>query len=573
MGDTYGPPNPADDPAMQPDPAAVTSNAQPPEVAAIAQGGQPAAPQPAQAQPSSNPMTQAMVSGANDATAQTPDQKTHGWRAVLQGALSGLENHLKGAGEGFVTHGALGAVAGAVNPNFAKGQYDTAIGMQKAELAKAQKIPQFMDAQAASMYADAHLRDAQRANMDRDYQLEVDKLGLDQFKSLIQAGFYPTAVTGNSQESVVAGMNSIAEANGGKLPGQILVHLGDGFAAFNPADVSSSQYGMQMFNKYAKVAGMPQAQSIIALKKVPPKVMQSAMSLFDPPATAGGQQNDTIERYQNYLNAAKRLPDSDPDKAELVRELPKTIERLQNSHANTVKENKDLASARAQTNADQRVIPVAVPDGKGGVTQTYQRAKNAVGMTPSSEADKNLPKFGQLQDIMQGSQNLRQDVQNAKPFSTQDVAQVSAAIRSGDLGTVRATLDSVNRAAMDPATKQVFVDLLQMHERALSIRGAAGQGNSSSDKQRDAVFALLPQAQDLPDKQLFLKKLDRFDQQVQIFHKNVPKVAGVDTSLTPPAEQNPAPAAGGDAQFSKISASGKYGWNGSHWVERTQKGN
>src|SRR5207302_7623513 len=44
---------------------------------------------------------------------------THGWRAVLRGALSGLENHLKGAGEGLITGGIPGAVVGAASPGLA----------------------------------------------------------------------------------------------------------------------------------------------------------------------------------------------------------------------------------------------------------------------------------------------------------------------------------------------------------------------------------------------------------------------------------------------------------------------
>src|SRR5437660_8757241 len=44
------------------------------------------------------------------------DPNTHGWRAVLKGALQGLESHLKGAGEGLVAGGVGGAIVGAVNP-------------------------------------------------------------------------------------------------------------------------------------------------------------------------------------------------------------------------------------------------------------------------------------------------------------------------------------------------------------------------------------------------------------------------------------------------------------------------
>jgi hypothetical protein len=44
---------------------------------------------------------------------------THGWRAVLKGALGALENHLRGAGEGLITGGIPGALIGAASPGMA----------------------------------------------------------------------------------------------------------------------------------------------------------------------------------------------------------------------------------------------------------------------------------------------------------------------------------------------------------------------------------------------------------------------------------------------------------------------
>jgi hypothetical protein len=63
---------------------------------------------------------------------------THGWRAVLKGALSGLENHLKGAGQGLITGGIPGAVVGAVNPQMPQNALDYRRDTMQAELQQRQ---------------------------------------------------------------------------------------------------------------------------------------------------------------------------------------------------------------------------------------------------------------------------------------------------------------------------------------------------------------------------------------------------------------------------------------------------
>jgi hypothetical protein len=72
---------------------------------------------------------------ANDA----PQAPQPFWRSVLLGALGGLANRLKGAGEGFATHGVMGAVAGAVDPDRAEQLYANAgrVNQARADVAQA----------------------------------------------------------------------------------------------------------------------------------------------------------------------------------------------------------------------------------------------------------------------------------------------------------------------------------------------------------------------------------------------------------------------------------------------------
>jgi len=95
---------------------------------------------------------------------QDPDagSSTHGWRAVLRGALGALEDHLKGAGEGFVTGGVAGAAVGAISP----GTADTAF--RNAQAMAAAKVQQ----------AQAQVRTTQLAGDDHEAQMALFHINL-----------------------------------------------------------------------------------------------------------------------------------------------------------------------------------------------------------------------------------------------------------------------------------------------------------------------------------------------------------------------------------------------------------
>ncbi len=97
---------------------------------------------------------------------------THGWRAVLRGALGALENHLKGAGEGLITGGIPGAVVGAVNPQMAdsalanrRAMVNARTQQAQAQAANTQQAGQIAKDDHAAQMAMSHvnLLEAQRA--------------------------------------------------------------------------------------------------------------------------------------------------------------------------------------------------------------------------------------------------------------------------------------------------------------------------------------------------------------------------------------------------------------------------
>jgi hypothetical protein len=181
-------PDPTPAPTAQPQPPDVGSpdastpmQASDPNAAAVAQ--QPTA-QPQQAPPDQ----QASPGQATDAQAQSfqpaqpqNDPKTHDWKNVLSNVMGGLANHLKGAGEGLVTGGVLGAAAGAVNPDFAQKNYDAKRSLQDSKVQQEQM-------HLATMHA--NLQEIQRASRvaPQDYQDELNQKAQLFSQSLQQEG-------------------------------------------------------------------------------------------------------------------------------------------------------------------------------------------------------------------------------------------------------------------------------------------------------------------------------------------------------------------------------------------------
>src|SRR5438309_3683429 len=99
------------------------------------------------------------------------DPNTHGWRAVLKGALQGLENHLKGAGEGLITGGIPGAVIGAASPGLA----DNAMAARSAMV-----TAHVQQAQAAARSA---MQDTQFQADNHDVQMAQSQIHLQQLQA------------------------------------------------------------------------------------------------------------------------------------------------------------------------------------------------------------------------------------------------------------------------------------------------------------------------------------------------------------------------------------------------------
>jgi hypothetical protein len=109
--------------------------------------------------PDQNPANNPVAGTSDDNTAAAPVKHSL-FRNILIGALSGIENHLKGAGEGLITGGIGGAVVGAVNPKLADNALKAQQSMRNSEVQQARYVA--ANAQEQLAINQTHLLELQR---------------------------------------------------------------------------------------------------------------------------------------------------------------------------------------------------------------------------------------------------------------------------------------------------------------------------------------------------------------------------------------------------------------------------
>ena len=217
-----------------------TSNTAPGPVGVMAPDQQPAA----APQPATTPNYPPSPDQGGPVPQSSPDpdagSNTHGWRAVLRGALSGLENHLEGAGKGLISGGIPGAIVGAVNPAMADNALAARTAVQNARVQQAQAqaktamadanyAPQNHDLQLAT--AQIHLQQLQTAfdSMPKDFQDHLMQEGAEAGQHLLDSGITPTY--NGSEEDAQAHVRALMSVNSDKPLN--VVALPDGSGNFN----------------------------------------------------------------------------------------------------------------------------------------------------------------------------------------------------------------------------------------------------------------------------------------------------------------------------------------------------
>lgn len=483
------------------------------------------------------------------------DPNTHGWRAVLKGALGGLEEHLKGAGKGLITGGIPGAVIGAVAPDMAE-------NAMKFRQQKQQATIKFTNAEAANQVAEAHYRDAQLHQMPAELKIKQEALDNDTAKTWISAGVYPEIVIPNTNEGAHAAADQLMKKYGA-VPSLVYLHMGDELVGFDPTKLASNTAVLSQVNVLQKVTGGP-AYNPASLKNAPNKTQltQDAAHLFSPSFPGMDKAKGLISQYDGYIAKVKMWPDADPDKATTLQKLQDAKSGLNTAYKSRLEDQNKQAAIRGSAAQNAKAVEVVDPTTNVAKYVSAGEAK-AKGLTSSATAFKSEGKTASLEDMQVGSQNARTAINGLKSgLDAQTITQLTAAMRATSPDLLHQYKDTILEKDL-PEDQQNYVSaLLNLQERALSLRQIAGQGQGS-ESQRDAILRLLPQVKDLGNKQLVQKKLDAFDQQIGIYMKNIPKVNKT-TQVNPPAAGGNSSPAGG--AITHVSSDGKWAWNGTAWI-------
>ncbi len=150
---------------------------------------------------------------------------------------------------------------------------------------------------------------------------------------------------------------------------------------------------------------------------------------------------------------------------------------------------------------------------------------------PAGPGASSMSKEAQFSEMKVASGNARSAIQNLdKPFTAPQIAKLRIASTSGERGVFGSVIETmVGTQQLTEKQQDFLVWINQLNERALSLRNVAGMGQGAEDL-RKAIQRTLPSALS-GNKELMMKQLDAFDNQVSLLEKGIPK-SGVNTGNT-----------------------------------------
>jgi hypothetical protein len=307
--------------------------------------------------------TQTLAQPEPDASSLPPNSTTPTGGGNLQGSLSpqnnpaqsqplsatppppaglqGLGGRLRGVLYGLATGGVPGAVAGSIDPNQAKTNYQDRQQVQAANV-------RFASARAAEQVANANRADAQWQSWDSDHQRAVQQqqqLGiLDEAQ---KAGFVVRGVTTLDQgtaANTASAMSNLADItkSDGSVGEMLHLHVGDKMMSLQLRDPNT---GLGLVNSRLKAQGLPNIpQDTWAnySQEARNSLGIDAMNFTDP--GRGHVTTDTLTTLQNRLRLVKAQSDW-TGKDALVNSLQSAVD-LQSSILD--RQNERAAQQKAQ---------------------------------------------------------------------------------------------------------------------------------------------------------------------------------------------------------------------------------
>lgn len=514
------------------------------------------------------------TTGPGTPTAPTPvaPRNPRPWANILEGALWGLTGVTQTKGRGsFATGLAQGAGAEVE---------------QATRQAQTQSSIRFQSAQAASLTAEAAVRNRQLTQMGQDAEDLHNKNAIDTMKEL-QTNGIPFQVVGRDSGSVTAFMQKQTAQNGGVPPYSVL-HIGDQFIAVDLNQLGQGNQMLPIINHYEKAAGQPQTSPALLGQMAPAakgQLFDTALHYFNPIITTQGQLDDAMNRAATL----EKAPDY-PEKADDLSKLNGVISTAKDVISKNASE---AETRRLQTVAlnenDARTITTApsgqfTPDrvkqaqdwldkneaektriygtehtsknpvyavGKDG--KTVLTTQGAVDATPGdftavrgvkqTDVSKDQHDIKVLNDIQTKSDNVRADSAVMDDTSWKDSLALAKYL-SDNPNTTSDTLtkSAIFKQASKPAQKYA-IDALSLRETSMGLQKVLTGTARNNETQLQALLATLPGIE--PNSDIVNQKLNAFNQNLGMLTEGLPGNTGVEIKVHPNPTAPGTAAAGG----------------------------
>ena len=237
-----------------------------------------------------------------------------------------------------------------------------------------------------------------------------------------------------------------------------------------------------------------------------------------PKVTAGGKVNPIITAQIGKPPDASAYPkgEDDPVYKAKMKQWGVQAETVANRMAQQRGIGYNFSKIGTWINQDGELVPA---------TSGQALAGGFVQPAPGFQA---LSKQAQFQEMNNASGKLRSAIQALEPgdaFSPEQVAKLSLAAKSPDVGTFSAIVSNMASSTLNEHQQDYLIWLQQMGERILSLRNVAGMGQGAQDL-RSAIQATLPNISS-GTKEFALKRLDAVDNQINLLQKGIPKVSRI----------------------------------------------
>lgn len=191
----------------------------------------------------------------------------------------------------------------------------------------------------------------------------------------------------------------------------------------------------------------------------------------------------------------------------------------------TVLNREASASATARGDAFGAAKRMAVIDPRDGKLKIMSAGTaESIGASPASEGAKSMSKEAQFNEMHVAADHAKESINNLdRDFTPAQIAKLTLAFSHNDEGIIKNEIDSfVGTQQLTPAQEDFVIWINQLNERAMSLRNVAGMGAGAGDL-RAAIRSTLPSLKS-GSKEMALKQLDAFKNQVDLLQKGVPTI-------------------------------------------------